>query len=61
MIFGPLESSINAATQVGLLIIGLVIGLHHSIEADHLAAVSTMVTTANNKSSKFRAPMLGIL
>lgn len=59
LIFGPLESSVNAATPVGLLIIGLIIGLRHSMEADHLAAVSTMVTT--NKSSKFRAPMLGIL
>ncbi len=59
LIFAPLEGNINAATPAGLLLLGLVIGLRHSMEADHVAAVSTIV--ASNNMSKFRAPMLGVL
>jgi hypothetical protein len=59
MVFAPLEGNINAATPAGLLLLGLVIGLRHSMEADHVAAVSTIV--AGNSKSKFRAPMLGAL
>ncbi len=59
MIFAPLEGNINAATPAGILFLGLVIGLRHSMEADHVAAVSTIV--AGTSKSKFRAPMLGAL
>jgi hypothetical protein len=59
MVFAPLEGNINAATPAGLLLLGLVIGLRHSMEADHVAAVSTII--ADNSKSKFRAPMLGAL
>lgn len=59
LMFGPLEGSINDATPAGLLVLGLIMGLRHSMEADHLAAVSTIVTT--NKRNRFRAPMLGAL
>src|SRR4029079_3251753 len=59
MVFAPLEGNINAATPAGLLLLGLVIGLRHSMEADHVAAVSTIV--AGTSKSKFRAPMLGAL
>ena len=59
MVFAPLEGNINAATPAGLLLLGLVIGLRHSMEADHVAAVSTLVMSKGK--SKFRAPMLGAL
>jgi hypothetical protein len=59
LIFGPLEGGINTATPVGLLVLGLIIGLRHSMEADHLAAVSTIISTS--KKGKFSAPMLGVL
>ncbi|MEW6604054.1 MAG: urease accessory protein UreH [Thermoproteota archaeon] len=59
LMFGPLEGSINDATPAGLLVLGLIMGLRHSLEADHLAAVSTIIAT--NKRNRFRAPMLGAL
>ncbi len=59
IVFAPLEGNINSATPAGLLLLGLVIGLRHSMEADHVAAVSTIVAGSNK--NKFRAPMLGAL
>jgi hypothetical protein len=41
-----------------LLLLGLITGLRHSMEADHVAAVSTIVATGKTKLS--RAPLLGL-
>jgi high-affinity nickel permease len=60
LMFAPLEGSINAAAPLGLLLLGLVTGLRHSMEADHVAAVSTIVTTTGRKNLR-RAPLLGIM
>lgn len=57
--FAPLEGSVDAITPTGILILGLIIGLRHAMDADHLAAVSTIVTTSDKKLS--RAPLLGAL
>lgn len=59
LVFAPLEGNISAATPAGLLLLGLIIGIRHSMEADHVAAVSTIV--ASNNKSRFRAPMLGVM
>ena len=58
-IFAPLEGNISAAAPAGLLLLGLITGLRHSMEADHVAAVSTIVATGKSKLS--RAPLLGLL
>lgn len=57
--FAPLEGSVDAVTPAGILILGLIIGLRHAMEADHVAAVSTIVMTSERKLS--RAPLLGAL
>lgn len=57
-VFAPLEGNISAAAPAGLLFLGLITGLRHSIEADHVAAVSTLVATGRTKLS--RAPLLGL-
>lgn len=58
-VFAPLEGNISAAAPAGLLLLGLITGLRHSMEADHVAAVSTIVATGKTKLS--RAPLLGIM
>jgi len=58
-IFAPLEGNISAAAPAGLLLLGLITGLRHSMEADHVAAVSTIVATGKSKLS--HAPLLGLL
>jgi hypothetical protein len=60
-VFSPLEGSINTATPVGLLLIGLLTGLRHSMEADHVAAVSTIIATNDHQKRLRRAPLIGIL
>ena len=57
--FAPLEGNISAAAPAGLLLLGLVTGLRHSMEADHIAAVSTIMTSGKSKLS--RAPLLGAM
>jgi ABC-type nickel/cobalt efflux system permease component RcnA len=57
--FAPLEGNISAAAPAGLLLLGLITGLRHSMEADHVAAVSTIVAAGKSKLS--RAPLLGLL
>ena len=59
MMFAPLEGNISAAAPAGLLLLGLVTGLRHSMEADHVAAVSTLVATGKNRLR--RAPLLGAM
>jgi high-affinity nickel permease len=57
--FNIVESNINVAAPTGILLLGLVTGLRHSIEADHVAAVLSVVAS-NHKNIK-RASMLGAI
>lgn len=57
--FAPIEGNINAAAPTGLLLLGLITGLRHSMEADHIAAVSTIIAVGKSKLS--RAPLLGMM
>jgi hypothetical protein len=57
--FAPLEGNISAVAPAGLLILGLITGLRHSMEADHIAAVSTLMATGKNRLR--RAPLLGMM
>jgi len=59
--FAPMEGSISAAAPVGLLLLGLITGLRHSMEADHVAAVSTIVATSSGQNKLRRAPLLGLM
>lgn len=58
-LFNIVESNINVAAPTGILLLGFVTGLRHSIEADHVAAVLSVVAT-NHKNIK-RASMLGAI
>src|ERR687896_861778 len=58
-LFNIVESNINVAAPTGILLLGLVTGLRHSIEADHVAAVLSVVAS-NHKNIK-RASMLGAI
>jgi hypothetical protein len=60
-VFSPLEGNISAAAPVGMLLLGLVTGLRHSVEADHVAAVSTIVASSNGRKNLRRAPFLGLM
>jgi hypothetical protein len=61
-VFGPFEGNMSAIAPAGLLALGLVTGLRHSLEADHIAAVSTIVAGGSDSLNKFRrAPLLGVL
>ena len=53
------ESTIDTAAPAGILLLGLLTGLRHSMEADHVAAVSTTIATAEKRLRQ--APMLGAL
>lgn len=57
--FAPIEGNISASAPAGLLLLGLITGLRHSMEADHIAAVSTIVAVGKNKLS--RAPLIGMM
>ncbi len=59
VLFAPVEAGISDSTPAGVLLLGLVIGLKHAMEADHVAAVSTIV--ASNDKKLRRAPILGAL
>jgi ABC-type nickel/cobalt efflux system permease component RcnA len=59
--FAPMEGSISAAAPVGVLLLGLITGLRHSMEADHVAAVSTLVATSSGQNKLRRAPLLGLM
>jgi high-affinity nickel permease len=58
-LFNTVESNINVAAPTGILLLGLVTGLRHSIEADHVAAVLSVV--ASNRKNIKRASMLGAI
>lgn len=57
--FQLLEGSIDTTAPAGMLLLGLLIGLRHSMEADHVAAISTMVATSKGRLRK--APLLGAM
>ena len=57
--FAPIEGNISASAPAGLVLLGLITGLRHSMEADHIAAVSTIVSVSKNKLS--RAPLIGMM
>jgi high-affinity nickel permease len=58
-VFNILENNINVAGPAGILLLGLVTGLRHSIEADHVAAVLSVV--ASNQKNIKRASILGAI
>lgn len=58
-IFGSAEGAVDTTAPLGILIVGLLTGLRHSMDADHVAAVSTIVATSKRKLRQ--APMLGLL
>ena len=58
-LFNIVESNINVAAPTGILLLGLVTGLRHSIEADHVAAVLSVV--ASSRKNIKRASMLGAI
>lgn len=60
MVFAPLEGGISSAAPLGLLILGLVTGIRHALETDHLAAVSTLIATSDQRKV-WRAPLMGAL
>jgi High-affinity nickel-transport protein len=58
-VFNIVKTNINVAAPTGILLFGLVTGLRHSIEADHVAAVLSVVAS-NHKNIK-HASMLGAI
>lgn len=58
-VFHMAEASVDTAAPIGILLLGLLTGLRHSIEADHVAAISTMVASGRKKLKE--ASMLGTL
>jgi ABC-type nickel/cobalt efflux system permease component RcnA len=58
-LFDSVQSNINVAAPTGILLLGLVTGLRHSIEADHVAAVLSVV--ASNRKNIKRASLLGAI
>ena len=59
--FAPLEGNVSAVAPAGLLFLGLITGLRHSMEADHIAAVSTIMASSGRRKGLRRAPLLGAL
>ncbi|MEO9295074.1 MAG: urease accessory protein UreH [Nitrososphaera sp.] len=57
--FQSVEGSIDAAAPAGILLLGLLTGLRHSMEADHIAAVSTAIATSGK--SLRNAPIIGAM
>jgi lysylphosphatidylglycerol synthetase-like protein (DUF2156 family) len=53
-VFDIVEGNVNVAAPAGILIFGLVTGLRHSMEADHIAAVLSMLAIK-------RASLLGAM
>src|SRR6185503_13528568 len=54
----PAEQSLSSIGTFGLLILGLVYGLKHATEADHIVAVSTIVS---EHKKLLRAALVGAL
>ncbi len=60
-VFAPLEGNISTVAPAGLLLLGLITGLRHSLEADHIAAVSTIMAASQRHKKLRHAPLLGAL
>jgi hypothetical protein len=58
-LFNSVQNNINVAAPTGILLLGLVTGLRHSMEADHVAAILSVV--ASNHNNIKRASMLGAI
>jgi hypothetical protein len=58
-LFNIVQSNINVAAPTGILLLGLLTGLRHSMEADHIAAVLSIVASSH-KNIKL-ASMLGAI
>jgi hypothetical protein len=58
-LFNIVQSNINVAAPTGILLLGVLTGLRHSMEADHIAAVLSIVASSH-KNIK-RASMLGAI
>jgi len=58
-VFAPIEGNLSVSAPAGLLLLGLITGFRHSMEADHIAAVSTLVAVGKNKLR--RAPLIGMM
>lgn len=69
--FQLVQSNISVTAPAGILLLGLVMGLRHSFEPDHIAAVSAMVASSSSSSSSekegrrggllMRAPIMGAM
>lgn len=57
--FDIVETNINIAAPTGILLFGLLTGLRHSMEADHVAAVLSLV--ASDRKNIKRASLLGAI
>lgn len=57
--FQSLEGSIDVGAPAGILLLGLLTGLRHSMEADHVAAVSTAIATSGRRLRN--APVIGAM
>lgn len=57
--FGTVEGTLDTAAPAGIIPLGLLMGLRHAMEGDHVAAVSTMIATSGRKIR--RASTLGAL
>ena len=60
-VFAPLEGNISTVAPAGLLLLGLITGIRHSLEADHIAAVSAIMAASKRQNMLRRAPLLGAL
>ena len=60
-VFAPLEGNISTVAPAGFLLLGLITGLRHSLEADHIAAVSTIMAASQSHKKLRHAPLLGAL
>lgn len=60
LVFQTLEENINTSAPMGILLLGVITGLRHAIEADHIAAVSMLIASDEKKKLR-RAPILGAL
>lgn len=57
--FQYVEGTIDIGAPAGMLLLGLLTGLRHSVEADHVAAVSMAVATSGKRLRN--APVIGAM
>lgn len=61
LLLKSLMSDIELVLPGGILVLGLLTGIRHSIEADHIAAISTIVTSNINRKGLLHVSYIGIL